>query len=147
MTACEIISNLWLGDIRSARSQLFFDENNIKVVLNCSKDIPFYSNYTENIRISVHDNLEKEEIDRLYKYFPKAVELINNKLLESKGILVHCYAGKQRSATVIAAYLMKYGNLSRKDAIQTIQSKRLISFTPLVNFDKALKLYENDLVN
>ena len=46
--------------------------------------------------------------------------------LKNNGILVHCYAGKQRSACVIVGYLMKYGNLSMKNAILAVKSKRLV---------------------
>ena len=142
MSACQIIHHIWLGDIRCAKNKHFFDENNIQVVINCSKDIPFYSNYTENVRISIHDNLENVEINRLYEYIPKAVEFIHKKILESKNILIHCYAGRQRSASIVVAYLMRYGKLTLKDAILAVQSKRAVAFTPGVNFDKALMKYQ-----
>jgi len=147
MSACEIVANLWLGNIKASKSSLFFDENNIDVVINCSKDIPFYSNYTENIRIAVDDSLEEEEIEKLYTYMDKATILINTKLLEQKSVLVHCYAGKQRSAAIVAAYLMKYGNLSLNDSLQSIKSKRLIAFTPGINFKNALNKFEKYLLN
>ena len=147
MSVCEIIPNLWLGDIRSAKNKHFFDENGINVIINCSKDIPFYSNYGEKIRIAVNDDLKRDEIDKMYQYLPKVTDLIQDKLEKNNKILVHCYAGKQRSASVIVGYLMKYGNLSMKNAILAVQSKRLIAFTPGINFDNALKQFENDLVN
>jgi len=145
MAVSQILSNLWLGDIRIAKNKLFFNENNINIVINCSKDIPFYSNYTENIRISVDDSLEDKDINLLYKYIPKAVEYINNNIIESKNILVHCYAGKQRSASIVVAYLMKYGNMNLKDSILAICSKREIAFTPGINFKKTLIKYEKSL--
>ena len=145
MSACQIIHHIWLGDIRCAKNKHFFDENNIQVVINCSKDIPFYSNYTENVRISIHDNLENVEINRLYEYIPKAVEFIHKKILESKNILIHCYAGRQRSASIVTAYLMKYGHMSLKDAILAVKSKRVIAFSPGINFEKTLIKYENFL--
>jgi len=145
MAVSQILSNLWLGDIRIAKNKLFFNENNINIVINCSKDIPFYSNYTENIRISVDDSLEDKDINLLYEYIPKAVEYINNNIIESKNILVHCYAGKQRSASIVVAYLMKYGNMNLKDSILAICSKREIAFTPGINFKKTLIKYEKSL--
>jgi len=147
MSCCEIINNLWLGDIRCAKNKVFFDENNIEIVFNCSKDIPFYSNYTKNIRIKVNDNLEKKEINTFYLYLDKATKLIHESLLDSQAVLIHCYAGKQRSASLIAAYLMRYGHLSRTDAVSTIQSKRLVAFTPGINFKDALTQFEEDLLN
>jgi len=147
MAVCEILPNLWLGNINIARNSIFFTKNNIKIVFNCSKDINFFSNYTENIRIPIDDNLKKTEIKKMYDYLDKAADLINTKLSNNEGVLVHCYAGKQRSATIIAAFLMKYGKLKSLDAIQSIKSKRLIAFTPLINFKQALFKYEKFLSN
>lgn len=147
MSVCEILPNLWLGNIKCAQNKLFFDTNDIDIVFNCSKDIPFYSNYTKNVRISVNDDLTESEIHRFYFYLSKACDLINENLLDNKNILVHCYAGKQRSAGIIAAYLMKYADMNYNDAIQSIKSKRFIAFTPSVNFEKALRKFENDLLN
>jgi len=145
MSVCEILPNLWLGNIRCAKNKVFFDTNTIDIVINCSKDIPFYSNYTKNIRISINDDLTSKEINRFYFYLSKACDLINENLLNNKNILVHCYAGKQRSAGIIAAYLMKYADMNYNNAIQSIKSKRLIAFSPSVNFEIALKKFEKAL--
>ena len=96
-------------------------------------------------RLVVNDNLEKAEIDRLFNYLDKAVDLINENLLLNKVILVHCYAGKQRSASLIAAYLMKYAQMTYLEAINVIKSKRFIAFTPGINFKDALIRYQNFL--
>jgi len=145
MSCCEIIPNLWLGNIKSAQNNNFFEKYNIQIVINCSKDIPFFSNYTTNIRISINDNLEDSEIDKMYTYLNNSSNLINKNLLLNNGVLVHCFAGKQRSACIIAAYLIKYCNMSLKDSIQAIKSKRLICFTPQINFLKSLKKYYQDI--
>lgn len=147
MACCEIIPNLWLGNIKIAKNNNFFENFNIDCVINCTKDIPFYSNYTTNIRISVDDNLLSSEIEKMYQYLDKSSDLIYKYLNDDKNILVHCYAGKQRSACVIAAFLIKYSNMSLNDVITSIRSKRLISFTPSINFLKALKNFQKNIVN
>lgn len=145
MACCEIIPNLWLGNIKIAQNNTFFEKYNIDCVINCSNDIPFYSNYTTNIRIAVNDNLKSSEIDKMYSYLHKACDIINKYLSLNKKILVHCYAGKQRSACVIAAFLIKYADMTLKNSIIAIKSKRLISFTPNINFLDALKKFNTDL--
>lgn len=138
--ANEIITNLWLGNIIDSRNIEFL--NNIDIVINCSKNIPFSNKENKQIRLKVDDNLEKQEIVNMYKYLDAITDFIHKSLLNSKRIFVHCYAGKQRSATVICAYIMKYLDLSYNEATELIQKKRLIIFTPLPNFDGALKLFE-----
>ena len=44
----------------------------------------------------------------------------------SKNILVHCFMGSSRSATVIIAYLIKYLNYSLIDAMQFVKTKRVV---------------------
>lgn len=138
--ANEIITNLWLGNIIDSRNIEFL--NNIDIVINCSKNIPFNNEKNTQVRIKVDDNLEKQEIVNMYRYLDKITEFIHKSLIASKRIFVHCYAGKQRSATVICAYIMKYLGFSYEEATELIQKKRMIIFTPLPNFDGALKLFE-----
>ena len=137
MSVCEIIPNLWLGNILIAKSNTFFIENNINVVINCSKNIPFYHNHTKNYRIAVDDNLKEIEIDKFYDYLPKIIPILHNHLLNNDRVLVHCYAGKQRSAAIICCYLLTYGDMDLKKCVESIKTKRLVSFTPGINFLKA----------
>lgn len=146
MSATEILPNLWLGSILAAKNKSFFDQNDIHIVINCSTDIPFYSNYTVNVRVPVNDNLKTEEVNKLEKYLPITTDFMNKNLLNGKNILVHCYAGKQRSAAVVAAYLVKFANMSLTDSVQSIQTKRAVAFKPAINFQKALQRFEATLV-
>ena len=145
MSVCEIIPKLWLGNINICKNRLFLTNNNIKIIINCSCDIPFFSNKTKNIRISVNDNLKEKEIEKLYHYLDKSADTIYKYLQNNQPILVHCYAGKQRSASVVVAFLMKYARMSLKDSILAIKSKRVKVFTPGINFIKPLEKYEKYL--
>lgn len=142
-TANEIFTNLWLGDIRDSRNSEFI--NSIDVVINCTKNLPFINNSKKSIRVSVEDNLEKEEIASLYKYLEPITKFIHVQLVNNKKVFVHCYAGKQRSASVVCAYLMKFMELSYKESTELIKSKRYHIFTPLPNFDAALRIWEKNI--
>ena len=144
MSACEIITDLWLGNIRDSRNIEFI--NSVDVIINCSKKIPFLNNKKKCIRIPVDDNLEKEEIMNMYKFYPKITKIIHSYLVNNKVVFVHCYAGKQRSASILVAYLMKYLGINMNNAIKLLESKRSIVFTPLVNFENALLLYQSDVL-
>lgn len=141
--ATQILNGLWLGNIIDSKNLEFLE--GIDIIINASTDIPFVSNKTKNIRVNVKDNLEKEQIIKLYTYLDNITEFIYNSLMDNKKIFVHCYAGKQRSATIVCAYIMKYLNLSYKSSTELMKSKRVVVFTPLPNFDDALRLFEDKL--
>lgn len=142
--ATQIIPNLWLGNILDSRNNEFL--KSIDIVINCSTNIPFYSKSTTNIRIKIEDNLEPKEIDNMYKYLDSTADFLHKNLLKNKSVFVHCYAGKQRSATIVCAYLMKYLKMSYRDVSDLMQTKRLIVFTPLPNFNKPLIEFQQSII-
>jgi len=145
MSIKEIIPGLWLGNKNICVHKQFFKDNNIEIVINCSKDIPFIELDVEKVRLKINDDLEKDEIINMYQNLDYITDYINKNLLLCKNILVHCYAGKQRSATVIVAYLMRYGKMNLYKTMELIKSKKKDVFTPTCNFIEALKLYNKDI--
>jgi predicted protein tyrosine phosphatase len=62
--------------------------------------------------------------DSPHKNIFDVLEFMHDARLAGRAVMVHCEQGKRRSAAVMAAYLIWYRSLSRKDAIQLIQAKR-----------------------
>lgn len=108
----EIIPNLWLGNYKTARDINFLKENKINLILNCTPDISFIDEKIieelkiETYRIPVNDSLLEKDIILMEDYLKIFIPLLFNKyIVEKKNILIHCHAGKQRSAIVVAALL------------------------------------------
>jgi len=139
--ANEIVPGLWLGDFRAARSGEFLKERSIVAVFNCTKDLPFHEGNWNKYRVPVDDNLEDAEIRNMQLY---SFEAVYKLCLEVKRgpVLVHCAAGMQRSAAVVAMYLIATSGYKVETAIKYIQSRRPIAFTPSPNFLQSMQYFE-----
>lgn len=95
-----------------------------------------------NIRIAIDDNGSQEAFDELLKVLPKVIDIIDDKLNAQQTVIVHCLAGRQRSAAVVAAYLMAKYSYSLDYAIEYIKCKKIDAFFPTANFAWSLQEYE-----
>jgi hypothetical protein len=145
----QITRNIYLGNYIDASNLTFIKDNNIRVIINCSKDIPFYMPQDicpYQYRIPVNDDLQDISIYTMYKYLPKIVSIIHKHISMGENIYIHCHAGMQRSACVVAAYLIHHHKFTVDDAIEYVKNKRSISFFPIANFKKSLEQYEKKIV-
>ena len=143
-----ITNHIWLGNYVDSSNEKFIRDNNIRVIINCSKDLPFYFSTDEvpyRYRIPVDDDRQDNSLYVMYLYLPKIVDIIKFHINRGENIYVHCHAGMQRSACVVAAYLIATTNMTPRDAISFIKRQRPIAFTPFINFQKSLDNYSSTL--
>lgn len=148
----KIMKNLYLGNFQAAKDKNFFKSKKIKAVLNCTKSVDIPNHFANNkdieyMRIPVDDSLKEKDFSLMLLYMPSIVEFIHKHVtLQKHNILVHCYAGKQRSAISVAAYLVAKHNMTPHEACKLIIEKRPEAFHygQSLNFDQALKkFYKN----
>ncbi|KAK7877447.1 hypothetical protein WMY93_031787 [Mugilogobius chulae] len=60
----------------------------------------------------------------LHQYFDSVSEKIHQNLLQNQGCLVHCTAGRSRSAALVLAFLMRYSGLSLAQAYTSVLQTR-----------------------
>ena len=147
----KISDKIFLGNFQAAADKKFLTDNNIKAVLNCTKDVPNYFANNRNIeymKIPVDDSLKEKDFDLMYNYMPVICEFINKHVnIQKNKILIHCVAGRQRSAIAVAAYLVSKHGLNPHQACSFILEKRPEAFHYglSLNFDQALDKYYKDL--
>jgi dual specificity phosphatase 12 len=143
----EIVPGLWIGNMVAANDLHSLKKNNIKYIFNISRDIPNYyeiDNNFEYYNFQVDDSLLIKDIDLMTQNLNILVNELDTRLRKKNGsILVHCYAGRQRSAILVAAYLVFKYNMTPEDACQYILTRRPEAFhyNTSINFKDSLQKY------
>lgn len=146
--AHEIIPGLWLGNRNAAHDLDWQREKNINVIFNCTKDIPIKQGVAQKyFRVPLDDNLQEEEIRNLELWAWETSFKIAKELEAGNRVLVHCAAGVQRSAAVVAIYLVAKYRVTTDEAIQYIKSRRPIAFYGNANFYNSIKGFEKTFRN
>ena len=141
--AHEIVPGIWLGNKRASENERWMKENNITVVFNATKDIPFSTSIKKQYRIPVDDNLQPEEIRNMTLWSHEAVYKLMMEHNKGQNVLVHCAAGMQRSAVIVGMYMIATRGMSWQQAISYIQGIRPIAFRPGPNFKDSLISFDN----
>jgi protein-tyrosine phosphatase len=142
--AHEILPGLWLGNKAASEDSEWLREKGIHTVFNATKQLPFAPNVKNRYRIPVDDNLEPEEIANMRRCAPEAVVKIIRE--HQRGpLLVHCHAGMQRSAILVAMTLMVLRRFDATNAMKYVRDRRPVAFFPVANFKDAIIGFEDDL--
>lgn len=143
--ANEILPGLWLGNGKAALDKSFLEKNSITTVFNCTKDILFSDTIRRQYRVPVDDNLQTAEIRNLELWSFEIVAKLAKEINSGHKTLVHCAAGMQRSAAVMAMYLIAVRKMTTDEAIAYIRERRPIAFMPMANFESAIRGFEKSV--
>lgn len=144
-----IIPNLYLGNINYANNEEFLKKNKIGAIINCTKDEAFHSYFNDKprLRLTIDDSKDPNNIKQFESEIINSIEFIDDCLKNNISVYVHCYWGLMRSATVVAAYLIKTYSMSCNDAISFIREQRPYSLSSLYNFNEILLFVEKSVNN
>lgn len=101
----------------------FLEQLSIKCVVNIAPELPHTPLPDDKPLYYQIPVLDKGEID-LKSYFDEAADLIESVRQSDGKSLVHCVAGVSRSASICIAYLIKYCDMSLRDAFFHVRSVR-----------------------
>jgi len=121
----QITPNIWLGGAPSyARDYDFILEHQITSVINIRAErednVAFYDkNDITHIQYKVPDvTIPQDEV------ISHAVEWMKDEIEDGRVVLVHCAKGRGRSATLVAAYLMKEEGMTVEEANALMKKNR-----------------------
>lgn len=100
-----IIDNIYLGSAFNAASYSNLKELNIKMIINATLEI---SNYYPDEFIYIRCGLYDNNRNSIKKYLEKSYnDIIYHQQNTTGNILIHCFMGASRSASIVLYYLMK----------------------------------------
>jgi protein-tyrosine phosphatase len=126
--ADRVPAELWLGGApHYARDYDFLVQHNIRAVINIrserSDDTDFYATHDiAHLRLFVPDVWVPDE-----PAITDGVDWMKQQVADQRSVLVHCAKGRGRSATILAAYIMREGGYSYEEARDLLKSKRKLS--------------------
>lgn len=123
----EIIPNLFLGSSFNAYNKNELNKKQINIILNVTDEISnFYE--TENKLTYYKFPIKDNNNDDISSILNETYNIIENHISNGDKILIHCYMGASRSASVVIHYIMKKYGLSYETTLRLIKNKR-----PIVN--------------
>jgi protein-tyrosine phosphatase len=116
------------------------------LIINCCPEIgqlPYSNDTEEIIKLKFHDDVHDN--NKLIQLLESGniLQRIHNSIINKKPVLVHCAMGIQRSAAIIACYLIKYYNIGIDKTILYIKYKRPEAFSTGNTFEPAMHHYNN----
>jgi protein-tyrosine phosphatase len=103
----EIIPGLWLGNQYAPLDVEFLKQKGITFIVNCTPHTKIVDPDTgiETLRLPIYDSQLERDMLLMEEYFKTVIPILKQKILEHQPILIHCVAGKQRSAILVAGLL------------------------------------------
>jgi dual specificity phosphatase 12 len=144
----EIIDGVYVGNMYTAKDAAFFRDKNIRRVVNCTPDVPFYFSHVTYMRIKIDDSPDVVNNEIMKNAIPYALDFIMKESPgKDNGVLIHCHAGVSRSCTIAVALLRVCCATSLDMATAMLLAKRPIAFFngTFINFKKALEGWERRL--
>ena len=115
----KVLDYMYIGSLRSAQTTTIYEQESIKYVVTCGRNMQINTAGVVRLELGVED-VEGESLLPHFDAFRHFVE-------SSKGrgnVLVHCFAGLSRSATMVLSYLVSHEGMRLDDAMAKLVSIR-----------------------
>jgi len=114
----QVIDNLWISNVYTARNDLILKHNNIKHVVSLYP-IKLTPEFNQKY-INIYDF---NGID-IQQHFDETFNFIDEHINNGESVLVHCHVGRSRAATIVIYYLMRKFKIPFLKAYHYLKSKR-----------------------
>ena len=138
VASCVAPERLYISDYAAAINFTALKEQRFTAVLTVGRIL--ITNPPKPISYLFIEGADREQTD-LLSSFPRAIEFIRASLASPGGkVLVHCGAGRSRSATALLSYLMAESSWDYDTALALLKTKRSM-VQPNKGFERQLRLF------
>ena len=137
----EILEGLFLGDHVAADNKYILSRSGITHILTIGAGL--YPKFPQKYIYKWISEIDSPTTN-LKQHFSACHKFISTASASGGCVLVHCYAGISRSATIMISYLMAQYDMTLPTATQVIKNKRWF-INPNTGFIKQLQLYQKEL--
>ena len=137
----KIIEGIYLGDHIAASNKFILQRHGITHILQVASGM--YPKFPGKF---VYKTVNIDDISsaNLKQHFIACHRFIDAAISSGGTVLVHCWAGVSRSATIVITYLMQKHNASMQQCTDHVRAQRWF-INPNPGFKKQMKLYEREL--
>jgi len=139
--AHEVMPDVFVGDVYAAHNTCELKKRNITHIVNMACGVaPAYPQDFTYMHIPLLDCAS----ENIQDHFHKTSAFIQEALDQGGRVLIHCLKGISRSATIAAAFVVKYHSVSPSEAVQIMRKFRPI-IKPNSGFMMQLEWYAREL--
>lgn len=136
-----IFNNVYLGD-----AGFMYETNRpqFSLIINCCPEVSMrYTDAEAPNVLYLKFNDDPQDNNKMLTLLEsyKVLEKIHETASQGKPVLVHCAMGMQRSASIVACYLLKYYKADLKTTLLFIQDKRHQAFSTGYPFLPVMQYY------
>ena len=139
--AQEVYPQIWIGCNQASQDKTFMKKAGIEIVVNCTKDLPFYFEpyfikeipdeikneyFIKYYRVPCNDNERDEEIKNFISGTKAVLEELKKE--SKKNLLINCSAGQQRSCAFAVCLLWTFFDYTIENAINQVIKYRKSAF-------------------
>eukprot|EP00756_Hemistasia_phaeocysticola_P020128 Hpha_TRINITY_DN15702_c7_g3::TRINITY_DN15702_c7_g3_i1::g.37935::m.37935 len=136
----KVLDFLYLGPLSCCQDPTVYEELGIGYIASIGRELSVVCGKTEQIQINVDDVPGTDLVpcfDFVHEFIDKAKDA-------GSAVLVHCFKGQSRSATLVCTYLMKKRRITRDEAISFVKQYRPC-INPNPGFMTQMLAYEQHL--
>eukprot|EP00668_Euglena_longa_P031860 GGOE01041127.1.p1 GENE.GGOE01041127.1~~GGOE01041127.1.p1 ORF type:complete len:431 (-),score=96.46 GGOE01041127.1:580-1812(-) len=137
----QILDFLFIGSLRTAQEQRVYDDLQINRVVTCGLGMSItLGEGMDQLLLALADTVDAN----LSGHLQKGIDYIADAKAKNEKVLVHCFAGLSRSASLVCAYLMRENRWTFEQSLDFVRAARP-NVCPNEGFVKQLQSFEKQL--